>query len=479
MMLSIVAFVGLGTFLIYRSFAATVAGSLEGEAMTLPTTGGAIVADSTAINGQALKLTSLGAASGTLTTTLPGINVTLRAKGTQCQGAPQAKITVDGADAVLASVSATSWTTYSVAVVSNAGTHAVTAALSNPYVKAGKSKTACTRELYVDQIQIIGNDPTPTPSGTPTPDTIAPQAALTSPIDGATVSGTVNISANASDNVGVTKVEFLVNGNVASTVTATPYAYTWDTTAVSNSIYKLSVKAYDAAGNVGTNPSIAVTVNNAAPPVATGPAGNWTKVFGDEFNGTALDTTKWSPNWYGEGGTMNKVGTYAANVSESNGNLNLTLASSTSGALVHTNYATGRYQLPIGGYVEASVYFPGSTSSNCSNWPAWWASGPSWPAAGEHDIAEVLRGQLTVNYHSSSGPHNQGAVAGTWCGAYHTYGLQRLASSANVYWDGVLVKSYATDDNGTGEELILNVGNGGVNQVYGTASQVKVDWVRA
>ena len=59
---------------------------------------------------------------------------------------------------------------------------------------------------------------------------------------------------------------------------------------------------------------------------------------------------------------MNKVGTYAANVSVSGGNLNLVLASSTSGALVHTDYGAGRYQLPVGGYAEARISFPGDSS---------------------------------------------------------------------------------------------------------------------
>ena len=131
---------------------------------------------------------------------------------------------------------------------------------------------------------------------------------------------------------------------------------------------------------------------------------------------------------------------------------------------------------PVGSYSEARVYFPGNGTS-LYNWPAWWTSGPNWPAAGEHDIAEVLGGKLTVNYHSPSGAHNQGAVTGNWGNAFHVYGVYRKASSADVYWDGVLVKSYPTDDNGAGQSLLLNVGAGSP-AAYGTASQVKVDYVR-
>jgi hypothetical protein len=158
----------------------------------------------------------------------------------------------------------------------------------------------------------------------------------------------------------------------------------------------------------------------------------------------------------------------------------LTPASATSGAYVSSSHDDGAgvgYKFPVGAYAEARVFFPGD-GRTVYNWPGWWISGPDWPAAGEHDIAEGL-GSLTVNYHSPSGAHNQGSVPGTWSNAFHTYGVHRKATSADVYWDGVLVKSYPTDDNGAGHSLLLNVGihsSGG--NVYGTAGLVRVDYVR-
>jgi hypothetical protein len=225
------------------------------------------------------------------------------------------------------------------------------------------------------------------------------------------------------------------------------------------------------------------STSSSPPPTGTGtgphgPAGNWVQTFDDEFNGTAVDTTKWAKNWYGEGGKMNNVGTYAADVTESGGSLNLALPDSTHGALVHTDIPGG-YRLPVGSCVEAEVNFPGS-GSTIYNWPAWWASSAAadgWPSSGEHDIAEGL-GPLTINYHSPSGAHNFGAVAGTWAGAYHDYTLCRNAGSADVYWDGVLRKHYTTDDNGKPEILILNVGVGNTH-VYGAAATVHVNYVRA
>jgi hypothetical protein len=227
---------------------------------------------------------------------------------------------------------------------------------------------------------------------------------------------------------------------------------------------------------ISVAPAVAAPAAVAAPMVTaapTGLAGAWTNVFDDEFKSTALDTRKWMPNWYGDGGVMNDVATYASNVSVSSGHLNLTLSGQNSGALVSSDVAGG-HKVSVGEYVEASVNFPGNGGS-INNWPAWWISGPNWPSAGEHDIAEGL-GSLTANYHSPSGAHNQGSVGGAWSNGFHTYGVYRAADHADVYWDGQRVKSYRTDDNGQPENMIFNVGGSGT---YGAASQMQVDWVRA
>jgi hypothetical protein len=212
-----------------------------------------------------------------------------------------------------------------------------------------------------------------------------------------------------------------------------------------------------------------------------GPAGSWMMAFDDEFNGTSIDTTKWAKNWYGEGGVMNGAGTYARNVTVSGGAAILVMDSPTSGSLIHTDISGG-YRLPVGSYTEARIWFSGPSSIALSNWSAWWASSASadgWPSSGEHDIAEVLGGILTANYHSPSGSHNQGSVTGFLPGnSWHTYGLWRQTGKATVYWDGKAVKTYGTDDNSRPEILILNVGKGS-NAATGISGAMKVDYVRA
>ncbi len=103
----------------------------------------------------------------------------------------------------------------------------------------------------------------------PVADTTAPTVALTAPSNGAIVGGSVNLSATASDNVGVTKVEYYQGTTLLGSSTSGPsYSVTWNTTSLANGSYGLTAKAYDAAGNIGTSATFTVTVSNVAPPAA-------------------------------------------------------------------------------------------------------------------------------------------------------------------------------------------------------------------
>jgi hypothetical protein len=96
-------------------------------------------------------------------------------------------------------------------------------------------------------------------------DTTAPTTSITAPANAATVSGIVNVTANASDNVGVTRVEFWLDGVLKSTDTTSPYVWSWDTATSANGAHSLVSKAFDAASNAGTSATINVTVSNGTP----------------------------------------------------------------------------------------------------------------------------------------------------------------------------------------------------------------------
>lgn len=107
-------------------------------------------------------------------------------------------------------------------------------------------------------------------SSAPPPDTTPPTISLTGPANNATVSGSVTVTATASDNVGVTSVQFKLDGaNLGAPVTNPPYQVSWNTIGISNGTHTLSAIASDAAGNQGTAAIVTVTVNNVVAPAIT------------------------------------------------------------------------------------------------------------------------------------------------------------------------------------------------------------------
>lgn len=88
-----------------------------------------------------------------------------------------------------------------------------------------------------------------------------PSISITSPNNGATVSGVVTITADATDDKGITKVEFYLDGIYKSTDTSFPYSWSWDTTQSNNGSHTIKAVAYDTANQTATN-QISVTVKN-------------------------------------------------------------------------------------------------------------------------------------------------------------------------------------------------------------------------
>src|SRR5258708_24206554 len=95
-------------------------------------------------------------------------------------------------------------------------------------------------------------------------DTTPPAASITAPANGATVSNFTTITATASDNVGVVKMELYIDGVLTTSNTnSTSLSFSWNTNSVANGSHSLLVKAYDASNNVGTSPTVTVTVSNS------------------------------------------------------------------------------------------------------------------------------------------------------------------------------------------------------------------------
>ncbi len=94
----------------------------------------------------------------------------------------------------------------------------------------------------------------------------APTVTITSPADGAHVRGTVSLTATASDDVGVTGVQFLLDGttNIGANDTSAPYTRNWNTSTVPNGPHTVGARARDTASN-STTSTISVIVDNEAP----------------------------------------------------------------------------------------------------------------------------------------------------------------------------------------------------------------------
>lgn len=92
-------------------------------------------------------------------------------------------------------------------------------------------------------------------------DGVPPTASITAPANGAAVSGTVNVAATANDNVGVDRVEFLLDGALLGSDATAPYAYAWNSATATDGSHVLTARAVDLAGNTGTSPQVGVTVS--------------------------------------------------------------------------------------------------------------------------------------------------------------------------------------------------------------------------
>ena len=125
----------------------------------------------------------------------------------------------------------------------------------------------------------IPNTGTSVSFSTTVPDVVPPVVSIVSPTSGATVSGVVTVSANASDAVGVAGVQFKVDGvNLGAEDVAAPYDIPLNTTLITNGAHTVTAVARDLGGNTTTSAAVGFTVANTIP---NDPAqiGQWSSVF--------------------------------------------------------------------------------------------------------------------------------------------------------------------------------------------------------
>jgi hypothetical protein len=202
------------------------------------------------INGSTTAPTPTDTSSPTVSLTSPAANstvngtTTLAATASDNVGVTGVWFTVDGAAIGAEDTAAPYQASWNTASVAN-GTHTLRAIARDA---AGNTTTSAPVTVTVSNAAS---------------DTTAPTVSLTAPAAGAAVSGTVAVTATAADNVGVTAVQFTLNGvNLGAPDTSAPYSVNWSTTGAANGTHTLRASARDAAGNETLSAARTVTVNN-------------------------------------------------------------------------------------------------------------------------------------------------------------------------------------------------------------------------
>ena len=168
------------------------------------------------------------------------------------------------------------------AVYTGGAVNALTEVASNDDVAAGNTTSrvtfpadaGTTYRIAVDGFNngagaASGNFALNVASSAPGGDSTPPVVNLTAPANNAVVRGSaVTLSASATDNVGVSRVEFLVRGSVVGTDTTAPYSVSWDSRTIADGRKTVSARAVDAANNQGTSAASQLIVDNFFPDTA-------------------------------------------------------------------------------------------------------------------------------------------------------------------------------------------------------------------
>jgi hypothetical protein len=216
-------------------------------------------------------------------------------------------------------------------------------------------------------------------------------------------------------------------------------------------------------------------------------------LFEDRFDGTALDTRKWRPNWLAGNDTAVTKAVNAREqscydprqVSVGGGVLRLRAAArpcvANNGTLYP--YASGLVETAHDftftfGRAEARIWLPPG-SGPIRNWPAFWANGTgAHPTTGEIDVVEGLDGEACWHFHSPIGRQGDCAPGGNPAG-WHTYAADWRPGSITYFYDGVPVGRITTGVTSAPMYLVLNLGVSSlVSPPVALPSEMLVDYVR-
>lgn len=245
------------------------------------------------------------------------------------------------------------------------------------------------------------------------------------------------------------------------------------------------------------------------------PPGNWQYFWGDDFSGTAVDTSKWlkgEPGWANSSQSLANPDGNLATVG--GGELTLTAIrdavgggydKSFRGGVISTYpYGSRGIQTPLfttGTFFEARIRLPDTPGS----WPAFWSLDPNASTGNELDIMEYPlniaggSGYANNQYHTAYHYNNYGAAGGGQVttgsnlgdGNYRTFSALWDGQQLRWYLDGAEVRSFnnAAVNQMDDLYLMLNYAVGGNPDTWigrpstsewpvGHSDETRVDWIR-
>jgi len=164
-----------------------------------------------------------------------------------------------------------------------------------------------------------------------------PTVSITSPKNGAKITGNVTIEASASDDKGINKINFYIDNQLKTSDTISPYRYYWDTSNASQGSHSIKVIAYDTVGQTAEHQ---ISVN-----VSYGEDNTKSKISGKIINGLTNQPIK---------GASIQIGSLPSVSSDSYGNYSI------------SEITPGNYSLKItkSGYnaLSSSISIPPSSN---------------------------------------------------------------------------------------------------------------------
>jgi hypothetical protein len=177
--------------------------------------------------------------------------------------APSAGATVSGTVTVTASASSSAGIS-SVQFLLNGNPLGSPIAGSGPYSTSWVTGTDGSYTLSATATDTLGQSTTSSPV-TVTVSNASPTVYIAAPINGAMVSGSTTLTANASVSSPATlsSIQFQLDGaNLGSPGSVTPYSITWHSSGTSNGAHTLTAIATDSQGRSTTSSAVSVTVSN-------------------------------------------------------------------------------------------------------------------------------------------------------------------------------------------------------------------------